>query len=332
MWDGINIFEFDFSDLIITKNSSGLPEINIPASSDLGTTVNNASPTVSIPLKLTHASFNSSKRPLLTLDLGYGPYTITRYNGTGKTRLSMEFKEQGKRHSDRDTLYFNAYTEDLFHWDNDLDNDAQRILTINSDSKFFDGFKQLALEEKIFSYLERYADFDFKIDYENWAISFSKGDNEHIKVSRGEENIFVWCIFLAICELTFDDSTAYDWVKYIYIDDPISSLDDNNAIAVASDLAKLLKKGINIDNENDKIKTVLSSHHSLFFNVMCNELKNMRHKQYFLHSSEGSDVYSLRATDDTPYFHHVALLSELQQASESNQIYTHHFNALRIIL
>ncbi|MFT4574793.1 MAG: hypothetical protein ACI85E_002000 [Marinomonas primoryensis] len=242
--------------------------------------------------------------------------------------LSMEFMEQGKQNVDRDTLYFNAYTEDLFHWDNDLDHDAQRVLTINSDSKFFDGFKELALEAKIFAYLERYADFDFKIDYENWSISFSKGDNEHIKISRGEENIFVWCIFLAICELTIDgdDDGPYSWVKYIYVDDPISSLDDNNAIAVASDLAKLLKKG------KGKIKTVLSSHHSLFFNVMCNELKKSSHKQYFLHRSEGAGVYSLRATDDTPYFHHVSLLSELQQAAESDQIYTHHFNAMRSIL
>lgn len=255
------------------------------------------------------------------------------YNGTGKTRLSMEFKEQGKQNAERDTLYFNAYTEDLFHWDNDLDNDAERVLTINSDSKFFDGFKELALEEKIFTYLERYADFDFRIDYENWTISFSKDGNEHIKVSRGEENIFVWSIFLAICELTFDDSTAYDWVKYIYIDDPISSLDDNNAIAVASDLAKLLRKGVARDKkEEDKVKTILSSHHSLFFNVMCNELKKSPHKQYFLHRSESADAYSLRATDDTPYFHHVSLLSELKQASESDQIYTHHFNALRSIL
>ena len=108
------------------------------------------------------------------------------------------------------------------------------------------------------------------------------------------------------------------------MDDPISSLDDNNAIAIASDLAKLLKKG--------KVKTVISSHHSLFFNVMCNELKKTSHKQYFLHRSDGANVYSLRSTEDTPYFHHVALLSELQQAVESDQIYTHHFNALRSIL
>jgi tRNA A37 threonylcarbamoyladenosine biosynthesis protein TsaE len=36
------------------------------------------------------------------------------YNGTGKTRLSMAFKEAGKQDDQRDTLYFNAFTEDLF--------------------------------------------------------------------------------------------------------------------------------------------------------------------------------------------------------------------------
>lgn len=48
------------------------------------------------------------------------------YNGTGKTRLSMEFKELGKNGDDRDTLYFNAFTEDLFNWDNDLVNPSFR--------------------------------------------------------------------------------------------------------------------------------------------------------------------------------------------------------------
>jgi wobble nucleotide-excising tRNase len=266
------------------------------------------------------------------------------YNGTGKTRLSMEFKETGKRKegTERDTLYFNAFTEDLFSWDNDLDNDTNRALKINDTSTFFDGFKELALEERIFSYLERYVTFNFKIDYDNWKVIFSKevkneryrpdSDepkyiiNDGIKISRGEENIFIWCIFLAVCELTIDDAESYDWVKYLYIDDPISSLDDNNAIAVASDLAKLLRLG------KDKVKTVISSHHSLFFNVMCNELKRYSHKKYFLHQSNGSNGYSLRATDDTPFFHHVAILSELQQAVESGEIYTHHFNMLRSIL
>lgn len=248
------------------------------------------------------------------------------YNGTGKTRISMEFKERGKRQRGiaRDTLYFNAYTEDLFHWDNDLENDSERYLKINAESNFFNGFKELALEEKIFTYLERYADFDFRIDYEQWTITFSRGDADHIKISRGEENIFIWCIFLAICQLTIDGSEAYDWVRFLYIDDPISSLDDNNAIAVASDLAQL--------KDRDRLKTVISSHHGLFFNVMCNELKNTSHKKYFLHRNKSSDVYTLRATDDTPFFHHVAMLSELQKAAESGKLYTHHFNMLRSIL
>lgn len=259
------------------------------------------------------------------------------YNGTGKTRLSMEFKDAGKRKNDGnpDTLYFNAYTEDLYHWDNDLDGDTERVLKINSESRFFSGFKELALEEKIFPYLERYSDFDFKIDYEKWTVSFSRriraeGEErllENIKISRGEENIFIWCVFLAICELAIDKDKAYSWVKYIYIDDPISSLDDNNAIAVANDLAQLLRNGMG------RIKAAISSHHSLFFNVMCNELKvSKSHKQYFLHRGKSPDTYKLTVTNDTPFFHHVAMISELQQASESGNIYTHHFNMLRNIL
>ena len=43
------------------------------------------------------------------------------YNGTGKTRLSTAFKDLGKHGDERDTLYFNAFTEDLFTWDNDLE-------------------------------------------------------------------------------------------------------------------------------------------------------------------------------------------------------------------
>ena len=35
---------------------------------------------------------------------------------------------------------------------------------------------------------------------------------------------------------------AYQWVQYLYIDDPISSLDEHNAIAVANHLAQLLKQ------------------------------------------------------------------------------------------
>lgn len=256
------------------------------------------------------------------------------YNGTGKTRLSMAFKQQGKRGGDeaetRDTLYFNAFTEDLFNWDNDLNGDAQRVLRMNTDSRFFDGLQELEMENRIRPLLRRYADFDFRINYAQATVSFvrevptseSTETIEHLKVSRGEENIFIWCFFLAVAQLAVDEQESYAWVKYLYIDDPISSLDDNNAIAVASHLAQLLK------NSNGKIKTVISTHHHLFFNVMCNELGNAI--KYFV--TKEFDHLLLMDTGDTPRYHHVALLKQLHDAAESGQIYTYHFNILRSLL
>lgn len=268
------------------------------------------------------------------------------FNATGKTRISTAFKDKAKLGKKRksDTLYFNAFTEDLFTWDNDLELDTTRVLNLNQKSNLLIGFRELALEEKVFAYLERYATFDFRFDYEKWNVSFSqrvknpkyKGNvgepeyitQDNIKISRGEENIFIWCFFLAICELVIEDELSagpYNWVDFFYIDDPISSLDDNNAIAVASDLSKLLKKA------KGRIKCVISSHHSLFYNVMCNELKNFPHSKYFLYKN-GLDGHTLQKTTDTPFFHHVAMLSELKRADESGSINTYHFNALRSII
>ncbi|MXX22157.1 MAG: hypothetical protein F4Z93_03385 [Rhodospirillales bacterium] len=74
----------------------------------------------------------------------------------------MEFKSQGKRkgRGTPDTLYFNAFSEDLFVWHNDLDADTDRHLTINENSSFLNGITELALDQAIAGYLSRYADFD----------------------------------------------------------------------------------------------------------------------------------------------------------------------------
>ena len=266
------------------------------------------------------------------------------YNRTGKTRLSMEFKDQGKRKRKgvSDTLYFNAFTEDLFVWHNDLDDDTDRHLRINENSSFFNGLAELALDEAIAGYLSRYADFDFDIDYERWVVTFRKGDDERIKISRGEENVFIWCIFMAICERVIDGHPSYHWVKHLYIDDPVSSLDDNNAVAIACDLSALLRNAAtrhDANGDEDPLNAVLSSHHALFFNVMCNELgrtredqEKVRIKRYFLHRPDSEGVLTLRATEGTPYFHHVATLAELHKRAQSGALYTYHFNALRSIL
>ena len=286
------------------------------------------------------------------------------HNGTGKTRLSMEFKEMGKASGNPDTLYFNAFTEDLFNWDNDLDGDEHRVLLLNKHSQFFSGIDDLDLDldNKIRPILHKYTDFNFQTDFNyvkpseasednpesHWAVRFIREELvegvmqnvENIKVSRGEENLFIWCFFLAIYELAIDGAEGYDWVKYVYIDDPISSLDENNAIALACGLAQILESGIYKEiaeaggtrkvKKDRKVKAVISTHHSLFFNVMYNELK-IKRKTYFLHSN-GSQDYRLQDTKDTPFFHHIALLSELKRVSESDIIHTYHFNGLRTVM
>ena len=43
-------------------------------------------------------------------------------------------------------------------------------------------------------------------------------------------------------------------------------------------------------------------------------------------------MHTLRGTDETPFFNHIAMLSELQMAVKSDQLYTYHFNMMRTIL
>lgn len=277
------------------------------------------------------------------------PILIYAYNGTGKTRLSTAFKDLGKQINKngevtkRDTLYFNAFTEDLFTWDNDLENDRQRVLELNTESNFFNGLSELEMEVKIAKFLERYADYSFYIDYDRRtqdrsdntekklppAVMFFRerdinGDPIAIKVSRGEENIFVWCFFLAIVQLVLDKAEAYKWVRYIYIDDPISSLDEGNAVMVAHHLAQMLK------DPPEPLRVIVSSHHVLFFNVLCNEVGKSR--KYFLTREPQGRGFTVQETDSTPFLYHLSSLVELHKAERSGALYTHHFNKMRRLM
>ncbi len=281
------------------------------------------------------------------------------YNSTGKTRLSGAFRDLGKQVDEdgqtiaRDTLYFNAFTEDLFTWDNDLAQDTDRVLKFNSNSSFFNGIRELEMDTRIGPLLERYTDLQFYIDYEGRTrtetdadgkdreasegphILFfrernSDGDPIPLKPSRGEENVFIWCFFLAIVQLVLDGADAYGWVKYIYIDDPVSSLDEHNAIVIANHLVQLYREADDVP-----VGTIISTHHQLFFNVLHYELKSHfnRPPQFVLNRDRGTEVYRLtEQKGDTPSFHHVAALVELDKVARGGVIHTYHFNMLRTVL
>jgi len=66
---------------------------------------------------------------------------------------------------------------------------------------------------------------------------------------------------------------------------------------------------------------------------MWNELNEKKKLQpYFLSYNKEAQIYTLRYTHSTPFFHHVALPEQLHQAAETGNLFTYHFNILRSIL
>ena len=85
-------------------------------------------------------------------------FLIYGYNNVGKTRLSTAFRDIGwQRNEAPDTLYFNAYTEDLFTWNNDLNGGNESVLQMNDSSKFFSDIRGLEMEIRIREQLRFYA-------------------------------------------------------------------------------------------------------------------------------------------------------------------------------
>ena len=285
---------------------------------------------------------------------------IFAYNGTGKTRLSYDFAHFGREEdSAKHTLYYNAYTEDLFTWKNDHVNNTDHYLRINQESQMIQGLAGYTLDESLHKYLRIFSDIDFEFLYEDkenhdlpYGVSFSKHkfseDGEetvfkNIKISRGEERLFVWCFFRCIMEHVLSEDPAYKDIEYIYIDDPMSSLDDNNVVAFAAQLYNVVrqqkKKELDILRAGKELsrrfKFIFSSHHALFFHVMAHGLKgdgNLR--CYYLSRNKTDDIPVLKRMDENtaPFYYNVAMMAELQKAIDNEQLYTYHFNVLRSIM
>ena len=78
---------------------------------------------------------------------------IYAFNASGKTRLSRAFRELiDPKTEERDddyrpkVLYYNAFTEDLFYWDNDLTGDTERKLCIQPNAFTRSAFEDLGLD------------------------------------------------------------------------------------------------------------------------------------------------------------------------------------------
>ncbi|MCK6417014.1 MAG: hypothetical protein L6Q63_16010 [Giesbergeria sp.] len=235
------------------------------------------------------------KKPVPKVQLIYA------FNGTGKTRLSREFKqliasetngEDGEADqselSRNKILYYNAFTEDLFYWDNDLTGDTAPKLKIQPNSYtdwLLTLLKDLGQDGNIVKYFQRYTNDKltphFSEDFAEVSFSLERGDNERsgsIKISKGEESNFIWSVFYAlldqaiairnVAEPESRETRQFDQLEYVFIDDPVSSLDDNHLIEVAVNLAGLIK------SSESKLKFIITTHSPLFYNVLFNEFSN----------------------------------------------------------
>lgn len=282
---------------------------------------------------------------------------IYAFNGTGKTRLSREFKQLiSPKNDDEDTqssdlaakkiLYYSAFTEDLFYWDNDLADHAGHKLKIHPNS-----FTKWVLEEQgkdqsISATFQHYTSEKltphFSSDFSTVSFSFERGNKEqehNIKISKGEESNFIWSVFnalveqliseLNIAEVTDRSTAVFNNLEYVFIDDPVSSLDENHLIELAVNLAGLIKSSPSI------LKFIVTTHSPLFYNVLHNEL-DLRKKEkkegcYLLERFEdGSfDLVVKHGDSNKSFSYHLYLKQVIEQAIAENKVEKFHFTLLR---
>ncbi|WP_428225156.1 AAA family ATPase [Flavobacterium sp.] len=308
---------------------------------------------------------------------------IYAFNGTGKTQLSNEFKKNFGQDEDKDEgninkkqmLYYNAFSEDLFYWQNE---DKNNILKIHSnwftnwiirdrgqDQNIINHFQRYTNDKlnPLFNEQTRVINVDGKLRnqtfYPEVTFSYLKGTErfDNIKISKAEERCFIWSVFYTLFVeivgiLKYDDreEDTFNDLKYIFIDDPVSSLDDNHLIELAVDVATLVKSC-----ESKDLKFIITTHNPLFYNVISNELNNNYPnknpkiinkkglKKEWLYIEDESCKYKLVKKDDgtfnlspigrrTPFSYHLTLLFELQKVKQIEEVQKYHFNFLRNIL
>ena len=291
---------------------------------------------------------------------------IYAFNGTGKTQLSVKYKDINKLDDGSHSgLYYNAFSEDLFVWNNDEEHDnlniRLRVLEspLNAHHSFlFESEKQeddliypidrwLKEYHPTYSYkMNRYYLDEQKtiIDEEKGIESFSfySKDDIHqqypIKISRGEERTFVWCYYLALFEQLSADS------HYVFIDDPVSSLDDHNIFITVFSLIVFLHsffgKELDLSKESNKRKKIIiSTHHIGFASIFSNwiekgEFKDKFKKRYkaYILSRVGENLL-LESTKSDVLLYHLRLLKMVDELVKGDRsIEAYHVALVRQLL
>lgn len=265
------------------------------------------------------------------------------FNTTGKTRLCVAYKDATKEPDGTHTgVYYNAYSEDLFVWDNDEENEGlnkRLIIRSSSLSVYHSSLTEDNVRDRLNAYKPKFG-FRFNpypddpakgIESVTFFIPDQNPDvpQPPIKVSRGEERIFVWCFFLALFEFA---GWGDDQEKHFFIDDPVSSLDDHNIFITAETLYEL------IERYHKKRKIIITTHHVGLFSILCGWLRKGDQRDKYkdivkiciLSGKTGS--LSLETDKWDVQLYHLRLLQVLDQARKADDLRAYHFALLRQVL
>ncbi len=289
---------------------------------------------------------NHSKIAVTLRDAKEKIVLLYAFNATGKTRLSVSYKDETKDKKGAHTgVYYNAYSEDLFVWQNDPENDGTPVqLDVRKCSlnKFHSALTEDNVRDKLNRFKPGYRfEFVYYGDPQDGiqAVSFFQEvpdpkDANNVakisyKISRGEERIFIWCFFLALFEV---DGWADKQASHFFIDDPVSSLDDHNIFITASTLFDL------IEDHFEKRKIIITTHHLGLFAILADWLKKgekadrfKKHSKVGILSSKNGEL-ALESPNNDVLLYHLRLLQLLEQAWTANEVRAFHFALLRQVL
>lgn len=267
-------------------------------------------------------------------------FLIYAFNSTGKTRLSVEYKEAAKNTEGSQTgVYYNAFSEDLFVWDNEH---TKLNIIPSSLNQYHSQLNERDVMEKLKPYNPKY-DFRFQIHdnpeqgFDSISFFMKEDKEQHpVKISRGEERIFIWCFFLALFEV---DNWTGEQSNYFFIDDPVSSMDDHNIFITAFTLMNL------IENHYEEKKIIITTHHIGLATILSDWLSKGEKANKFKATRRGEDnkykisilekigdKYELSNPRNSVLLYHLRVLQILDTAIREDSLEVYHLALLRQIL
>lgn len=266
---------------------------------------------------------------------------VYAFNATGKTRLSVLLDKNDYEEENIESLSYNAIVEDCFSWDNE-----KFTFKIITGTWLFNFINDEGLDGDIIDVFNNFIEADIKpeIDLTTGEMRFYVtdigGSKKAVKISKGEERLFQWSVFYSVLKRATDllaekeedrSLKMFNHLKYIVIDDPISSLDDYKVYTLSMQILELIKY---VHARKISVSFLLLTHHALFYNVIFNTLMNRGKDSvafYFLNKID--EEYELKDVKKNQLaVSHIVMLKEIKRAIQSNNLRKKDFNKFRSVL